>query len=116
MLTENQVHAFHRFQNAIVALDQTLNSVELDRTALHQKIRSLQQIFQEEIQPIQSEHYQTHSVLVEINKQMRLLGMDGMFLQTARQAGTIETRLGQVRDRIKFLTNYCSAILGTEPD
>lgn len=116
MLTENQVHTFQQFQSAIDALNQTLNTVELDRTALHQKIRSLQQIFQEEIQSIQSEDYQIHSVLVEINKQMRLLGMDGMFLQTARQIETFETRLEQVRDRSKRLASYCSAILGTEPD
>lgn len=116
MLIENQVHTFQRFQTEIESLDQTLNTTELDRAVLHQKIRSLQQIFQEEIQPIQSEDYQTHSVLVEINKQMRLLGMDGMFLQTARQAETFETRLEQVRDRVKRLVSYCSAILGTEPD
>lgn len=116
MLTENQAQTLKQFQTAIVALDQTLNSVELNRSALHQEMRSLQQIFQEKIQPIQSEDYQTHSVLVEINKQMRLLNMDGMFLQTARRAETVEARIEQVRDRVKFLTNYCSAILGTDPD
>ncbi|MER3477920.1 MAG: hypothetical protein C4287_17360, partial [Leptolyngbya sp. ERB_1_2] len=111
MLTENQVHCFQSFQTAIAQLDQTINSDLLDRVELHQKIRSLQNLFQTEIQPIQTDDYQTHSVLVEINKQMRLLSMDGMFLQTARQVETIRTRIEQIRDRIKLLTNYCIVIL-----
>ncbi|MBE9009114.1 heterocyst frequency control protein PatD [Pseudanabaenaceae cyanobacterium LEGE 13415] len=82
-----------------------------DQVELHQKIRSLQMFFQDKIQSIESDDYQLRSVLVEINKQMRLLSVDGMFLQTARQANTIETRLGQIRDRIKLLTQYCSMIL-----
>ncbi|BAU10175.1 hypothetical protein LEP3755_06550 [Leptolyngbya sp. NIES-3755] len=110
MLTENQVQTVELFQKMIADLDFT------DRIELHQKIRSLQKFFQDEIQSIQSDEYQVHSVLVEINKQMRLLSMDGMFLQTARQANTIETRVKQIRDRIKLLAQYCLVILGTEPD
>jgi len=116
MLTENQVHCFQSFQTMIAELDRTLGSAALDRVAFHQKIRSLENLFQTEIQPIQADDYQTHSVLVEINKQMRLLNMDGMFLQTARQVETIETRIGQIRDRLKLLTNYCTVILETLPD
>lgn len=86
------------------------------RNELHQKIRSLQKFFQAEIQPIQSDEYRLHSVLVEINKQMRLLSMDNTFLQAARQAETIETRVNQIRDRIKLLTNYCHVILETKAD
>ncbi|MGG6270582.1 heterocyst frequency control protein PatD [Leptolyngbya sp. AN03gr2] len=110
MLTENQVQSFELFQKMIADFDLA------NRSELHQKIRSLQKFFQDEIQSIESDEYQLHSVLVEINKQMRLLSMDGMFLQTARQADTIETRIGQIRDRIQLLNQYCSVILGTEPD
>lgn len=110
MLTENQVPKFELFQKMIADLDSE-NYAEI-----HQKIRSLQKFFQAEIQPIQSDEYQLHSVLVEINKQMRLLSMDGTFLQAARQPETIATRVGQIRDRVKLLTQYCSMILGTNPD
>lgn len=116
MLTENQVEHFQSFQITINSLKQILDSTDLDRSELGQKLRSLQKFFQREIQPIQSDDYQTHSVLVEVNKQMRLLGMDAMFLQTARQTETIANRVGQIRDRIQLLTNYCTVILGTRPD
>ncbi|MBW4443256.1 MAG: heterocyst frequency control protein PatD [Plectolyngbya sp. WJT66-NPBG17] len=116
MLTENQVQQFRLLQTTIDSLDQALNSTRFDQSEINQKIRSLQKFFREEIQPIQSDEYQTHSVLVEINKQMRLLTIDGTFLQTARQAETIENRAGQIRDRIKLLTNYCAVILGTRTD
>ncbi len=116
MLTENQVEHFQLFQITIDSLDQMLDSTDLDRSKLDQTLRSLQKFFQKEIQPIQSDDYQTHSVLVEVNKQMRLLSVDAMFLQTARQTETIANRIGQIRDRIKLLANYCTAILATEPD
>lgn len=110
MLTENQVPKVELFQKMIADLD-TENHSELG-----QKLRSLQKFFQTEIQPIQSDDYPLHSVLVEINKQMRLLSMDATFLQAARQAETIQTRIGQIRDRIKLLTQYCAVILATKPD
>lgn len=116
MLTENQIHSLQSFQNLVIELDRALHLAAPGCSELAQSLRSLQKLFQAEIQPIQSDHYQTHSVLVEINKQMRLLNMDGMFLQTARQVETIETRIGQIRDRVQLLTNYCAVILATEPD
>lgn len=116
MLTENQVEQFQLFQTTIDALDQALHSPSFDRVEIHQKLRSLQKIFQAQIHPIQSDDYQTHSILVEVNKQMRLLNVDATYLQAARQVETIEQRVGQIRDRMKLLLNYCTVILGTQPD
>ena len=112
MLTKEQVQGFQQFQTTIAAL----LAENLDQLKFIEKLRSLHKIFQTEIQPIQSDNYQTHSVLVEINKQMRLLQMDGMFLQTARRSETVQSRIGQVLDRAKLLTQYCAVILATEPD
>lgn len=102
MLTENDRYAIQTFQNLV---QQCRDQVDLA------SLRSLRQTFQKEIQPIQSDEYRIHSVLVEINKQMRLLNLDATFLQTARQPETIQTRSGQLRDRLKLLLNYCEAIL-----
>jgi conjugal transfer/entry exclusion protein len=76
MLTENQVDSFRSFQTDLESLNQLLNSAEFDRQIFDQIWQSLQKAFSEEIQLIQSDEYRIHSVLVEINKQMRLLGMD----------------------------------------
>jgi hypothetical protein len=114
MLTENQVHLFRTFQTELGLLNQLLNSPEFDRQIFAQTWQSLQKIFSEEIQCIQSDVYRIHSVLVEINKQMRLLGMDAMFLKTARQPETVQGRVGQIRDRVTLLMNYCTVLLESD--
>jgi hypothetical protein len=54
------------------------------------------------------------SYQTEINKQLRLLEMDLMFLKAARQEATIAQRWGGMGDRIHLLTLYCDAILSEE--
>jgi hypothetical protein len=114
MLTENQAHLFRTFQVELVSLNQTLNSSDFDRQIFESSWRSLQKIFSEEIQPIESDDYRTHSILVELKKQMRLLGMDAMFLKTARQVETVQGRVGQIRDRVALLMNYCTVLLESD--
>lgn len=114
MLTENQVHLFRAFHTGLGSLNQLLNSSEFDRQIFAQTWQSLQKIFSEEIQSIQSDVYRIHSILVEINKQMRLLGMDAMFLKTARQRETVQGRVGQIRDRVTLLMNYCTVLLESD--
>jgi hypothetical protein len=54
------------------------------------------------------------SYQTEINKQLRLLEMDLMFLKAARQGATIEARWKGMGDRIHLLILYCDAILSEE--
>jgi hypothetical protein len=51
---------------------------------------------------------------IEINKQMRMLELDLMFLKTARQATTIEQRWKMMGDRLHLLAVYCDALLSQE--
>jgi hypothetical protein len=51
------------------------------------------------------------SVQVEIDKQLRLLGMDVQFLQAAKQPITVEQRKTQIRDRLQTLLRYCTLVL-----
>lgn len=51
------------------------------------------------------------SYQTEINKQLRLLGTDLMFLKSARQANTAEQRRTQIRDRLNTLIGYCNVLL-----
>lgn len=114
MLTENQAHLFRAFQVELVSLNQTLDSSNFDRQIFEPNWRSLQKVFSEEIQSMESDDYRTHSVLVELKKQMRLLGMDAMFLKTARQVETVQGRVGQIRDRVALLMNYCAVLLESD--
>jgi len=54
------------------------------------------------------------SFQVEINKQLRLLSADLMFLQTARLPGTQSQRRQQIGDRLALLLRYCEGILGEQ--
>jgi hypothetical protein len=48
---------------------------------------------------------------VEINKQLKLLRMDCLFLQTAKQPATIAQRQAQMLKRLDLLKAYGEAIL-----
>jgi hypothetical protein len=115
MLSENDQHAVQTFQSRVIVLEQII-SKEFERTTFKTEFSSFQNLFQAEIQAIQTDDYRVRSVLVEIDKQMRLLKMDAMFLQTARQSETAQQRVNQLRDRLQLLKSYCDALLGSTSD
>jgi hypothetical protein len=51
------------------------------------------------------------SYQTEISKQLRLLEIDVIFLQGARQASTARHRLDAIGDRLRTLIEYSNAIL-----
>ncbi len=51
------------------------------------------------------------SITTEINKDLRLLNTDIMFLQAARQGQTVQQRMTQVGDRLNRLIQYCQFVL-----
>ncbi len=48
------------------------------------------------------------SLNVEINKQLKLLAMDLLFLQAAQQVATVEQRRQQMGKRLEMLERYCA--------
>jgi hypothetical protein len=51
------------------------------------------------------------SYQTEISKQIRLLEVDMMFLQSAKQTVTIKSRLENIQQRAETLTKYCQTML-----
>jgi hypothetical protein len=88
---------------------------ELSVQELRQRIRILQQFFQEQIVPLDSDEWHERSYRTEVSKQLRLLDIDILFLQGAKQQSTVETRLKGISDRISILTGYCQAVLDGKP-
>ncbi|MBF2079270.1 MAG: heterocyst frequency control protein PatD [Synechococcales cyanobacterium T60_A2020_003] len=78
---------------------------------------TLQQYFQTTLLPTEypnladSAESKLVSYHAEISKELRLLGMDIMFLQSARQTMTIQQRQAQIRDRLDRLRDYCDRIV-----
>jgi hypothetical protein len=55
--------------------------------------------------------HRLRAIQVEIDKQLKLLAMDVLFLQTARQATTAEQRQRQMSDRLEQIERYCALVL-----
>ena len=83
---------------------------------LRQRIASLQQFFGQQIVPLADENWRVQSYQTEMSKQLRLLEIDVMFFQGARQASTAQTRLETICDRLTTLIQYCDAILQPEAE
>jgi hypothetical protein len=80
-------------------------------------VNELQQIFQGRILSLNLDELKpeleqrVRSIQVEINKQLRLLGMDMMFLQAARQPETLQQRQNQILERVYMLKRYCEMVI-----
>lgn len=119
MLPLNHQHCYQEFRQLLQHTDEMI-AASSDGSALKPEILILQQFFQNQILNLDTNvlavelEQRVQSFQVEINKQLRLLNTDAMFLQVAKQATTTEQRCSQIRDRIATLIRYCEALLGEE--
>jgi hypothetical protein len=56
-------------------------------------------------------HLQIQSIQTEINKQLRLLETDLIFLKAARQPDTMQQRQQQIQTRVTLLLSYVTRVL-----
>lgn len=109
---------YQEFQQALQQLRTIAAQSHPDPTALQSQFLELQQFFQRQMIGLDlaelppAMQAKVHSYQVEANKQLRILGMDVMFLQAARQPATMQQRQAQMIDRIDTLLRYCEAVLG----
>lgn len=107
-----QLEAFKALLQRIHSPDSQFDSGALSAIAVE-----LQQFLQQHLWNWQSEDsagaiaHQVQAVLVEIDKQLRLLAMDAVFLQAARQPATVKQRSQQIGDRLTLLLRYCDLLL-----
>lgn len=118
MLPLSHQQRYEAFKHVLGQMHESLALQDDAELMLKSKATALQQFFREQVLSLQTgglspETQQwVQSYHVEIDKQLRLLGMDIVFLQAARQAVTAEQRQQQVRDRLATLERYCNALLG----
>lgn len=90
--------------------------------ALQAALKHLQQQFQSDILTLDLSQldgataHQVQAFQIEMDKQVRLLGVDALFLQAARQSATAAQRQQQMRDRLAMLIRYCDGVLGEGTD
>ncbi|MEH1944375.1 MAG: heterocyst frequency control protein PatD [Nostoc sp.] len=116
-----------KYQALVTLLEQLRSdatTTQIVAPELRQRVTSLQQFFRQQIVPLadvgetssQAEDWRVQSYQTEMSKQLRLLEIDVMFLQGARQASTAQTRLKTISDRLTTLIQYCDAILQPEAE
>lgn len=105
---------YQALANLLVELHSDITANKPDTTLFRQRVTQLQQLFQREIVPLATEDSKEQSYRTEISKQLRLLEIDVMFFQGARQVATAQVRLKTISDRLTTLLQYCHAILQQE--
>ncbi|BAT51276.1 hypothetical protein NOS3756_01990 [Nostoc sp. NIES-3756] len=102
-----------KYQSLVILLDELRQGIitQIDVLEVRQRLAALKQLFGQEIAPIAEDDWRIQSYKTEISKQLRLLEVDVMFLQGARQPATAQTRLNVIGDRLNTLIQYCDAIL-----
>lgn len=117
MLPNLYYQRYQEFKQALEQLQQTAAGIELDARGLRQSSLEAQQFFQQQIVSLDAGDLEpaleprVRSYQTEMSKQLRLLGMDVMFLQAARQPETAACRQEQLSHRIQTLISYCNALL-----
>jgi hypothetical protein len=125
----DQAHQQTSDQTPAQTLDKALPSTQIPSTQIPSAQIPSAQILSAQIQQLKQIAQTPHSDLaglsprsaqqleafqVEINKQLKLLGVDCLFLQTAKQPQTLRDRLSQMQTRLELLERYCEGILALE--
>jgi len=98
-------------------LKQQFETLKVEISARQQSVKELVTLHSQaeayfQTQILQAEHQDMAlSYFVEINKQLKLLGVDLTMLQAARNPDTIEQRQKQAIGRLDLLIGYCVALL-----
>ncbi|MBD2078069.1 heterocyst frequency control protein PatD [Phormidium sp. FACHB-592] len=119
-LPSAQQQRYEAFKQTLQQVQQRAVSPNANSLMLRSEVTALQQYFHEQLLSLSTDTFSTttqqwvQSYQVEMDKQLRLLGMDVLFLQAAKQAATALQRQQQVCDRLGTLQRYCEALLGGE--
>lgn len=106
--------SFERLRQQVAGLQQQIQQANPEPTAVRSQFLALQQQFQQEVMALDlADEPQAAQILpqqIEINKQMRLLGVDVSFLQAARQSHTAQQRQSQILQRLQQILAYCDNV------
>jgi hypothetical protein len=109
------------FQTAVAELAKDLTpTTVLHLSDLKRHLTGLQATFSQTITQIDltnippPANHRLQSLQVEIAKELRLLQVDLLFLQTAKQPETVAHRQQQIQSRLANLLRYCAIVLSPQ--
>ena len=117
MLPLQHDRVYRELLNALLELENLTTATDLEPSSLEKQYALVKEIFQtraltlteEVLDPALVPRWQ--SVQTEINRAVRLLQNDIIFLRSARQPATRQTRLKTLCDRLEQLIGYCQVLL-----
>lgn len=118
MLPASHCQHYEAFKQTLEKLRRSTAETSPNPAYWKTAVLELQQFFQQQILSGNLDEltptlaHQVRSYQVEIDKQLRLLTIDVMFLQAAHQETTASQRQSQMDDRLTMLIRYCKALLG----
>src|SRR6476646_3814337 len=115
MLPEAHRQIYQEFLRSLEQLQVKVTQAKPDPSVLIATLQEMQQFFQNQILALSWDNYPDASVeqrvqsyQIEMNKQLKLMATDVMFLQAARQPSTAQQRQVQISDRLNLLIGYCN--------
>jgi hypothetical protein len=101
-----------QLQACVIAAQSIVSTRPIAMSNIAQAVQVIERHFRDQILADTLDDNPHQAIHVEINKQLRLLNTDVLFLRSAKQAVTQDQRLQQMRDRLTLLARYCEMILG----
>ena len=97
------------FIAALERLHTSARQANLDSRSLQQEFLAAQQLYQQQLLPTFMASTEAASLVTyqtEINRALRLLGMDVSFLRTAKNSMTLQKRQAQMQQRLQTLLEF----------
>ena len=119
MLPELHRQCYEEFRQELSSLVEQMLHFESNATILLGESQKVQLFFRDQVTSLALDELtgeaaqRSQAYRVEMDKQLRLLAMDVMFLQAAKQATTMQQRLNTMGDRLTTLIRYCDALLSS---
>ncbi len=105
---------YQSLSTLLVEFRHDITNEQLNARQCRERLAALQELFTQQILPLTDVDTRVQSYQTEISKQLRLLEVDIMFFQGARQISTSLARLKTIGDRLTTLIRYCEAVLQPE--
>ena len=97
------------FITLLEGLKNTVSQANIEARSLQQDFLEAQQLYQQQLLPTLMASPAATALMTyqtEINRALRLLGIDVSFLQTAKNPMTIQKRQAQMRQRVQTLLDF----------
>ncbi len=117
MLLKFYHQSYQELLDKLLQLQKQVREKDIDMMAINTIYNQGQDIFKGKILSVKLDDLDCNAIILiqsaqtEINKNLRLLGTELLFLASSRQAGTTQKRLDKVQRQIEQLIGYCQAII-----